>query len=159
MVRILAPVKQASIDPMMTLVVCPKCEKLNRVASERALTSTAICGSCKTDLPLHDGVQDLNSATLDKLVLKSDRPVVVDFWAEWCGPCKAFAPSFKAAAGEMGTKLIFAKLNTEKFPDASQRFAIRGIPTLIVFKDGKEVDRQSGAMPLPMLKEYLQKWN
>ncbi len=143
---------------MNTLVVCPKCEKLNRVALEKAASAAAICGSCKTELPLHDGVQDLSSNTLSKLLRNSDRPVVVDFWAEWCGPCKAFAPTYKAAAQELGADFVFSKVNTEKFPDASQSFQIRGIPTLIVFKNGKEVDRQSGAMPLPMLKEYLSRW-
>jgi len=144
---------------MNTLVVCPKCEKLNRVASDKASGGIPICGECKAELPLHDGVQDVSSKALSKLVRVADRPVVVDFWAEWCGPCKAFAPTFKSAAKELGAQFIFAKLNTETFPDASQNYQIRGIPTLIVFKNGKEVDRQSGAMPLPMLREYLSQWS
>ncbi len=143
---------------MNTLVVCTQCEKLNRVALERTETASPICGSCKTTLPLHEGVQDVSGTALSKLVRAADRPLVVDFWAEWCGPCKAFAPTFKAAARELGGQMIFAKLDTEAFSLAAQTFRIRGIPTLIVFKNGVEVDRQSGAMPLPTLIEYLARW-
>lgn len=110
------------------------------------------------ELPFQDGVQDVSGTALSKLVRSSDRPVVVDFWAEWCGPCKAFAPTFKGAALELGAQFIFAKLDTEAFPLAAQTFHIRGIPTLVVFKDGVEVDRQSGAMPRQAFREYLNKW-
>jgi thioredoxin 2 len=147
-----------SIIEMNTLVVCPKCEKLNRVALEKTAQAAPVCGSCKAELPVHDYVQDLSSTTLNKLIRSADRLVIVDFWAEWCGPCKAFAPTFISAARELSGQAIFAKINTETFPQASQTFHIRGIPTLIVFKAGVEVDRQSGAMPLPMLKEYVARW-
>ena len=143
---------------MNTLVVCPKCEKLNRVDSDKASQAGPICGSCKTDLPLHDHVQDISFTSLTKLLRSSDKPVIVDFWAEWCGPCKVFSPIFKIAAQELSAQMLFAKINTETFPQASQTFKIRGIPTLIVFKGGVEVDRQSGAMPLPALKQYIAKW-
>ena len=131
---------------------------MNRVPLAASLKAMPICGSCKTNLPIHDGVQDLTSSALSKLVRVADRPLVVDFWAEWCGPCKSFAPTYKSAAGVLGGAFIFAKLDTEKFPDAAQKFQIRGIPTLIVFRNGSEVDRQSGAMPLPMFMEYLGRW-
>lgn len=140
---------------MNTLVVCSNCEKINRVALERTSSANPVCGSCKTELPLHDGVQDITGTALNKVLRSADRPVVVDFWAEWCGPCKAFAPTFKNAARELGGQIIFAKLDTEAFPLAAQAFHIRGIPTLIVFKNGVEIDRQSGAMSLQMLMEYL----
>lgn len=143
---------------MNTLVICPKCEKLNRVALVAASKAVPICGNCKTALPLHDGVQDISSSALTKLVGVADRALVVDFWAEWCGPCKSFAPTFRAAAQTLGGQVIFAKLDTEIFADAAQKYQIRGIPTLIVFKTGAEVDRQSGAMPLPRFLEYLGRW-
>ena len=141
-----------------TLVVCPSCERINRVPLERAQAARPICGSCKSELPLHEGVQDVSGTALGKLFRSSDRAVIVDFWAQWCGPCKAFAPTFKGAAKEMGSELIFAKLDTEAFPLAAQTYKIQGIPTLIVFKDGVEVDRRSGAMPLPMLLDYVAQW-
>ncbi len=140
---------------MNTLVVCSQCEKLNRVSIEKADSVRPVCGSCKAELPFHRGVQEVSGAGLSKIIRSGDRPVVVDFWAEWCGPCKSFAPTFQAAAREMGDRYIFAKLDTEAHQLAAQTFQIRGIPTLIVFKNGIEVTRQSGAMPLPMFKQFL----
>ncbi len=140
---------------MNTLIVCPKCEKLNRVSLEKAASANPVCGNCKAELPLHGGVQAISQMALSKLIRASELPVIVDFWAEWCGPCKAFAPVFSNAAREFGGRIVFTKLDTEKFPQAGNAFQIRGIPTLIVFKNGLEVDRRSGAMPLPMFQEYL----
>jgi thioredoxin 2 len=137
------------------IVVCSDCEKLNRVPFDRAMQAQPVCGSCKAALPFQDGVQEVSGTALGKLIKSGDRPIVVDFWAEWCGPCKAFAPTFKAAAQELGDRFIFAKLNTEEHQLAAQAFQIRSIPTLMVFKNGVEITRQSGAMPLPMFKEYL----
>jgi thioredoxin 2 len=141
---------------MDTIVVCGNCKKLNRVNVESK--QEAICGNCKASLSVHEGVQDLKDDTLTTLVQKSSRPIVVDFWAPWCGPCKAFAPTFQQAAKTFGGKVVFAKLNTEAEPAGGARFHVRGIPTLIVFKNGVEVDRVSGALPLPELTQFLSRW-
>lgn len=140
---------------MDTLVVCPNCEKVSRVKLDRAEQAKPICGNCKAELPYHHGVQSVSGGGLARLLRASNRPVVVDFWAEWCGPCKMFAPTFQAAAQEMGGKIIFAKLDTEAHQLAAQTYGIRGIPTLLVFKNGVEVARQSGAMPLPTFLGFL----
>lgn len=141
-----------------TLAICPGCGSLNRVDLARASTVAPICGKCRKDLPLKDGIQELSGSALLRLIEKSSRPVVVDFWAPWCGPCRAFAPTYAQAARELGGKIVFAKLNTEAHPDAGQGFQIKSIPTLAVFRDGREQDRQSGARPLPDLLAYLRRW-
>ncbi len=142
-----------------TLLVCPQCEKINRLPVERAQKGQPVCGNCKSSLPSHNAVQEISGTALNRLIRVADRPLVVDFWAEWCGPCKAFAPTFKAAAQQLGEKILFAQLDTERYALAAQTYQIRGIPTLIVFKDGLEVDRQSGAMPLAMFLNYLNQWS
>jgi thioredoxin 2 len=141
---------------MDTLVICPQCESLNRVLVDKANKSTPTCGRCKGYLPLHDGIQEMTPKTLSALISKSSRPVVVDYWAPWCGPCRAFAPTFIEAARKLGGKFVFAKINTEEHPDVGAQYHIRGIPTLIVFSHGKERDRQSGALPLQTLLNYLE---
>lgn len=144
---------------MDTLVVCPKCEAMNRVGLSRANQSQAICGRCKTELPLHEGLQELSISTLNVLIKKSSRPVVVDFWAPWCGPCRSFAPTYKQAALELAGKMVLTKLNTEANPAAGDAFHIKGIPTLAVFVNGAEVARESGAMPLPTLINFLKRFD
>ncbi|UOD49759.1 thioredoxin TrxC [Orrella daihaiensis] len=131
---------------------CPHCNKLNRVANER-LGEHPSCGACGE--PLLTGVLSLDRTALDDLLAQSSLPVLVDFWAPWCGPCRMFAPTFEAAAKKHGQALIFAKLDTEANQAAGAKFNIRSIPTLAVFHRGQELGRVSGALPPAQLEELV----
>ena len=126
-------------------VTCLECAQVNRVPDDK-LGSAAKCGTCGAKL-FGDKVKELDFATLQKAARNDDVPLVVDFWAPWCGPCRTMAPEFNKAAGEMRGKARLVKLNTEAQPKAGQVYNIRSIPTMAVFGGGREKARQSGAMP------------
>lgn len=125
-------------------VVCPHCLSVNNIPQKDSYTK-ANCGKCKKSL-LDTKPMELNNTNFDEVVVNSDIPVIVDFWAPWCGPCKMMAPNFERAATKFPLKTLFAKVNTEEEQNLGARFGIRSIPTLIIFKDGKEVHRASGAL-------------
>lgn len=135
-------------------IVCPACFAVNRVPAER-VHERPNCGKCHQ--PLFPGHPvELSEARFDTYLTKNDLPVLVDFWAPWCGPCRMMAPAFAHAASQLVPRVLFAKLNTDEAQETAARYGIRSIPTMILFQQGREVARHSGAVGTAEIVRWVQ---
>lgn len=134
-------------------LTCLECGQVNRVPDEK-INSGPKCGTCGAKL-LNGKVTEVDPSTLSKAARNDDVPLVVDFWAPWCGPCRQMAPQFAQAARDLGSEARLVKLNTEEHPEAGTRYRIRGIPTMAAFAGGREKARQSGAMPTASIVNWV----
>lgn len=135
------------------LIACPHCLTTNRVPEARA-ADAPVCGRCGRELlPAHP--LELTDANFEKVIGRTELPVLVDFWAPWCGPCRMMAPAFEQVAQQLRGQALLAKLNSDDHPQASARYGIRSIPTLIAFRGGREVKRASGAMSAAQITQFL----
>ena len=137
-------------------IVCPSCGAVNGVPSQKD-SALAKCGKCKSSL-FPDNPPKLDSKNFLNYINRSHFPVVVDFWAPWCAPCQMMAPQFEQASRMLKGKVHFIKLNTEEAPDIGAMFNIRSIPTMAIFKNGKESVRTSGAMQATQINQWIQNY-
>ncbi|MDP3539872.1 MAG: thioredoxin TrxC [Azonexus sp.] len=135
-------------------VVCPHCAAVNRLPNQK-LGESPTCGQCKQALFIGEPLE-LTASNFERNLGRNDLPLVIDFWAPWCGPCRSMAPDFHQAAIDLEPFARLAKVNTEDEQQLAARFNIRSIPTLAIFKEGREIARQSGALDLGTLKRWIQ---
>lgn len=134
-------------------LVCPQCQATNRIPAPR-LSEQPTCGKCQQSL-LTGVPIELTGQSASKIIQKNDVLTVVDFWASWCQPCLMMAPQFTTAASQL-PQVVFAKLQTDKFEQAATPFGIRSLPTMVAFKNGKEIARQSGALRSGQIVQWVQ---
>jgi thioredoxin 2 len=142
------------MDERGIIVSCPSCSQRNRVAYGHA----GKCRKCGTELPpAAEPIEVPSTEAFDALVQSSKLPVVVDFWAPWCGPCRAVAPELARVAASTSGRYVVVKVNTDELPDLGDRFTIRSIPTMAVFADGRELARTAGARPAADIEAFIRK--
>ena len=136
-------------------VPCSKCRAINRVLIER-LNAGPHCAKCKAGLSLNQPLEIADQKQFDQVVMESGLPVLVDFWAAWCGPCQSMHSVMEELAGRGAGSYLVARVNTDDFPAISARFGIKGVPTFILFHEGREVSRQVGAVPIQNIESMIQ---
>jgi thioredoxin 2 len=146
----------ADFDDRGIIIACPSCGQKNRLAYDR-LADPVRCGKCKHTLAAPDAPLDVHSAAdFDRLVAHASVPVVVDYWAPWCGPCRMVAPELKKVAARKAGRAIVVKVNTDELPEIGERFRIMSLPTLTVFAGGREVARTVGARPAEEIERFVE---
>jgi len=145
------------------IITCPNCHTKNRVDLSKAQQEQPFCGKCHTPLPIPSTTFDtahpltVTDSTFQQTLESSPVPILVDCWAPWCGPCRAIAPVLDQLASESAGRYLIAKLNTDENPATAGAFRINAIPTLLIFKDAKLVDRLEGVHPKPSIQSHLQR--
>jgi thioredoxin 2 len=137
-----------------TFSECKNCGGLNKLVTEKALAQAPICGKCGANLPMHGLVSEVSTEGFRKILRHASGPVVVDFWASWCGPCRSYGPEYEKASLK-NPNVVFLKINTETEQQLSAELGIRGIPCTILYQQGKEVRRQAGAMSADQVQQFV----